>query len=126
MSLQPCGTRVFIENLVVEIAVGHERWERYPGRRWPVRVDVEMYTSRTDWTGASMEDVVDYSQVRDYLTTWPERPHVELLETLAEDLLQFCFRDGKVSMVRVRIAKPNLYASGTVAGIEVCRDRVTK
>ena len=123
MSSQGSGTRVFLSDVVVEIAVGHDEWEKCTGKKWPVRVDVEMFLVRAHWQGVTMKDIVDYTRVREYLDTWPARPHVELLEILAEDLIQFCFEDRQVSWVRVRLTKPNLFANDAVAGVEICRDR---
>jgi dihydroneopterin aldolase len=116
-------TRIFLENIVVEIAIGFGDWEKAPGKKWPVRIDVEMTTARTAWQGVSIDEIVDYGRVHGYLQALSTRPHVEFMETVAEDILDFCLQDEKVSSARVRIAKPHLYPNEALAGIELRRHR---
>jgi dihydroneopterin aldolase len=120
--IQPPYTRIFLDNVVVPVHVGVWDWEKSPERQWPLTVSVELYTRRTEWDGAVVTDVVDYSKVYDYLQTWRSRPHVELLETLAEDLLRACFADSQVCACRVSLTKTQLYPDAH-AGVEIFRVR---
>ncbi|HEX6014644.1 MAG TPA: dihydroneopterin aldolase, partial [Geminicoccaceae bacterium] len=67
-----------------------------------VSVDVELYRRQGRFAGRSIADCLDYDRIFDHLTTsWPQRPHIDLLEQLAEDLVQFCLEDARVEACRV-------------------------
>jgi FolB domain-containing protein len=89
-----------------------------------VSVDVELYRHHGRFVGASLADCLDYDRVFRHLTeTWPQRPHTELLEELAEELVRFCLIDQRVEACRVVIRKPEIYAGRAVPEITVYRLR---
>jgi dihydroneopterin aldolase len=51
--------------------------------------------------------------------------HIHLLETLAEQIINFCFRDIRVQKVRARLEKSGIFPAAAGAGIEVSRTRPT-
>jgi dihydroneopterin aldolase len=86
--------------------------------------DVELYRCQGRFAGRSIADCLDYDRVFDHLATaWPQRPHTELLEQLAEDLVQFCLADERVEACRVVVRKPEAYAGRAVPEITVFRCR---
>ena len=90
----------------------------------PVRVDVELYRHAGRFTGAGLADCLDYDRVYRWLVeTWPGRPHVELIEALAEELVEKCLEEPRVEACRVVIRKPLAYAGRGVPEIEVYRRR---
>ena len=117
ISLFPAGyvaSRVI--GMTVDVPVGLHPWERHPERPNRLSVDVEMFAAPGD-------GIVDYDPVRDLVRSWAGRPHVEWLETLAEELLAACFADARVMAVRVRLMKRTIFAEAEGAGIEVFRTR---
>ncbi|MFL1461699.1 dihydroneopterin aldolase [Roseococcus sp. DSY-14] len=120
MTLFPRGyvaSRVL--GMEVEVAIGLHPWERHPERPNRLRVDAEMFVPADALGGA----IVDYDGVRNLVRGWRGRPHVEVLETLAEELLAECFRDGRVAAARVAITKTQIFPEASGAGIEVFRPR---
>jgi dihydroneopterin aldolase len=118
-------TRVFLDEVLVEVSIGYTEWEKFPGKRWPLSVSVELYTQKAYWPEPHLSRLIDYSPVYDYIQSWSGRPHVEYLETLAEDLIEFCFRDEKVDACRVRLRKPQIFVHAAGAGIEIFRWRAS-
>jgi dihydroneopterin aldolase len=105
-----------------EVAIGLHPWERHPERPNRLRVDVEMFVPAST-VSATAAGIVDYDPVRDLVRGWRGRPHVEFLETLAEELLAECFRDGRVAAARVVLTKTQIFPEAAGAGIEVFRRR---
>lgn len=123
MSLFPQGyvsSRVL--GIETELAIGLHPWERHPERPNRLRVDVEMFVP-VDAVEASGSGIVDYDPVRDLVRGWRGRPHVEFLETLAEEVLAECFRDPRVAAARVALTKTQIFPEAAGAGIEVFRRR---
>ena len=115
--------RVLLKDIVIEAHVGITDWERTPGKRQRLLVDVDM--RRPEWGVAkTVDDCIDYDRVFAHVTRiWPDRLHTDLLETLADELLEFCFQDPKVMWCRIRIRKPDVYNGRAVPMIEVARGR---
>lgn len=106
----------------LELSVGIHPWERHGERPNRMRVDVEMFVP-VDAVSASGSGIVDYDGVRNLVRAWRGRPHVEFLETLAEELLAEAFRDARVAAARVAITKTQIFPEAAGAGIEVFRPR---
>lgn len=112
---------VGLENLELEMHVGTYDEER--GRTQKVRVALMMYRTHGAHRG-DLADCLDYDRVYQHLTTtWPGRPHTDLLEELAEDLLAFCFQDPRVEACRVRLTKPEAFGGRADPVVEVHRQR---
>ncbi len=108
-----------VTGMQVEVAIGLHPWERHPERPNRLRVDAEMFVPADALGGA----IVDYDGVRNLVRGWRGRPHVEVLETLADELLAECFRDARVMAARVAITKTQIFPEAGGAGIEVFRPR---
>jgi dihydroneopterin aldolase len=110
-----------LDRLEVEVALGLHPWERHPERPTRLWVDVRLYAFAPP--PAQTQPLIDYDRVRDYVRTWEKRPHTPLLETLAEELIAYCFEDTHVDAVRVRLTKPDIFNEARGAGIELFRRR---
>ncbi|HEX2752396.1 MAG TPA: dihydroneopterin aldolase [Alphaproteobacteria bacterium] len=113
-----------LTGLEIEMAVGIAPWEKTGGKTQRLVIDVDMYRMEGAFTGQSIDDCIDYSAVYDYVTqNWPSRPHTDLLETLLEELVAFCFRDTRIAACRVAIAKPHVFNGRAVPKVEFFRKR---
>jgi dihydroneopterin aldolase len=105
--------------------IGVADWERAPDCRQTVLVDIDMWAASGTFKDASLDDCMDYARIYEYLTReWPSRPHTDLLETLAEELVGFCFADEKVRACRVTLRKPDVFKGRAVPAVTFYRTRV--
>lgn len=115
---------VSLSDIEVEAEVGIADWERTPGKSQRLIVDVEMAAELDGFKGTSIGDCFDYDRIYRYVTgDWCRQPHTDLLETLAESLVQFCLEDQRVEACRVRIRKPHVYNGRAVPVVEFVRFR---
>ena len=70
-------------------------------------------------------DVVDYDSliVQPILKKWPLRAHTQLIEKLAEDAIELCFKDYRVMGAEVSITKTQAYSTGTNPVVSLRRHR---
>ncbi len=116
--------RVMLRDVATEVRLGLHPWERHPEKKQRVIVNVELFAHQDGpFTGDGVEAVLDYDSIREELRRWPERDHTELLETLVEDLIAVCLRDGRVEACRVSVVKPDIFNEAGGAGIEIYRLR---
>ena len=117
--------RVALEDVTVELQVGIEQWERVSGKAQRLLVTVEMFRHRDAFTGTSVAECIDYDRVHRHIADhWTVvRPHVDLLESLLEELVTVCFEDARIEACRVAIRKPHVYNGRAVPLVEVYRLR---
>jgi dihydroneopterin aldolase len=110
--------RVFLRGLHTEAKLGLHPWERHDERPTRLIVNVEMLAPAEGAT-----PFIDYDGVRDAVRAWPARPHTDLLETLAEELVALCFAIPAVRACRVSVEKPDIFNEADGAGVELFRVR---
>lgn len=119
----PDGIRkVFIKDLVGACALGIHRHEK--GTRQRVRVNLELSVIDTGPPpGDHIGQVVCYEDVAGGIRKLFDGPHINLIETLAEKIAELCFEDERVTAVRVRVDKLDVFPDAESAGIEISRIR---
>lgn len=110
--------RVVLTDVTVEMGIGLHPWERHPERPTRLKVNVEMFAA---WPLPEGVGFIDYDKVRDHIRGWRGRDHVELLETLVEELIEACFALPAVEACRVRVEKPDVFPEAAAAGVEIFR-----
>lgn len=109
--------RIFVRDLILEIAIGAYASER--GRLQRVRFTVEADLSGTGRPTRDMRDIVSYDLITDAIGQLTRAGHVEFVETLAEAIAGRVLAHPRVTLVRVRVEKLDL-GPGSV-GVELVR-----
>jgi len=125
LAREPDLIHVFLKDCRVELSVGYHPAERLKTQLLIVDLEVEAaLPHRYQDTGEnSLDRVIDYERFHDFiLNQLPKLGHIPLLETVAEQIIGFCFEDRRIQKVAVRIEKPQCFA-GALPGIEVRRTR---
>ncbi len=123
-------TRIFVRDLVVEMAIGayaseHGRTQRV---RFSVEADlddprVRAQDTRQQASGdQDMRDVVSYDLLSDAIRQVAARAHVEFVETLAEAIAERVLVHRRIRALTVTVEKLDL-GPGSV-GVEIWRKRV--
>jgi dihydroneopterin aldolase len=121
---------MFIRDLVLEASIGVHAHEHAARQR--VRINLDLAVAE-DPAGGGMSRpavgrdelarVVDYEAIVNRVRAIVRAGHVQLVETLAERLAETCLDDARVSAVRVRVEKLDVFADAAAAGVEVERRR---
>ena len=118
--------RVVLRDVEVQASVGLHPWERFRERPTRLIVNVEMLAAAAGPVdGGGAAGIIDYDRVRSFIVTWPARPHVDLLETLVEELVAECFKIEPVQACRVSVMKPDIFNDAAAVGVEVFRVRAS-
>ena len=118
------GTRhVFIDQLTLMVRIGVHPHELEDPQ--PILVSLDMQVSETPDEAAAdkITSVVCYEEIVKRLEALCGRKHVNLLETLAEKIVDAAFADPRVLVVRARLDKPEAFANARSVGITVERRR---
>ena len=111
--------RMFIRDLVVDCRIGIHRHEQAAGQR--VRINVDLTIGEDRPVDDSIANVVDYDGVIAGIKAIIDAGHINLVETLAERIGDFCVADPRVLSARVRVEKLEAVAEAASAGVEIER-----
>jgi 7,8-dihydroneopterin aldolase/epimerase/oxygenase len=113
---------VKLNNVIVECRCGVHPWEKYPERPNRLSINVTLFATlnrrRLEQFG-----YINYDHIRDFLKTFPSRPHTDLLEILLDEIVDKCFADERVDACRVSVMKLDIFNETEAAGVEVYRTR---
>ncbi|MER2519133.1 MAG: dihydroneopterin aldolase [Bdellovibrionales bacterium] len=117
----------FVRDCRLTLSIGvleHERQKPQPVIAH-IEVESELQETFRDPADSGLSRVIDYSAIHYFLThDIPAMGHICLLETLADLIIDYCFRDPRAQQVTVRLEKPNALPDA-IGGIELCRRRKT-
>ncbi len=111
--------RLFLHDHVVEMNIGAHAFEKQAPQRVVINVELFVPLAVSTPTSDRLHEVVDYDFVREAVARRIARGHVELQETLCDDLLAELLAHPGVRAARVASAKPDVYADCASVGCEV-------
>jgi (5-formylfuran-3-yl)methyl phosphate synthase len=109
--------KIFVRDFVLPVQIGAYSFEH--GKSQNVRFDVTADVLRVTRNPEDMRHVVSYDLIMDGIRAIVARGHVELAETLAEQVASFILENPRVTRVMVRAEKLELGAGGV--GVEIER-----
>ena len=113
---------VFIRDLVLSCSIGVHRQERIGTQRVRINVDLAVRESGGP-INDDLANVVCYEAVADGIRAIVARGHVNLVETLAEEIASLCLEDLRILSARVRIEKLDVFTDAKSVGVEIERIR---
>lgn len=108
----------FVEDLEVVMSIGICDHERAAGFKQRVLVSVKLFRNQARLQAQNIEDCLNYAELHDYIAAWADRDHVDLLETLAEELVEKSLSDPRIDACWVRVAKPDIFEDSNAVGVE--------
>jgi dihydroneopterin aldolase len=117
-SLHDCR-RLFLRNYEVFIDIGVHDFEKQGAQRVVINVDLYVLLAESTPRADALEEVVDYDFIRRSIGERVGRGHIQLQETLCDDLLAGMLAHPKVKAARVSTEKPDVYPDCEAVGCEV-------
>ncbi len=114
-------TRVLINDLVLLASLGVHPHEQKKQQR--IRINVDLMVQVTPSSGDELKNVVCYESIVESIKGLTDNGHVNLVETLAEQIADTCLEDQRVVSAKVRVEKPDAIREAASVGIEIERKR---
>ena len=111
--------RMFIHDLTLDCWIGIHHHERDAKQR--VRIKIDLTVRDLVPVEDSIANVIDYDHLIDGIEAIVESGHINLVETLADLIGDFCMADQRVTRARIRVEKLDALAQAASAGIEIER-----
>jgi dihydroneopterin aldolase len=111
--------RLFLRNHEIAVHIGVHDFEHQAPQRIRFNVDLYVPLALSTPSADQLDEVVDYDFIRHTIAQRVARGHIELQETLADDLLREMLAHPKVRAARVSTEKPDVYPDCEAVGVEV-------
>ena len=111
--------RMFIHDLTLDCWIGIHHHERDAKQR--VRINIDLTVRDLVPVEDSIANVIDYDHLIAGIEAIVESGHINLVETLADLIGDFCMADQRVTRARIKVEKLDALAQAASAGIEIER-----
>ena len=113
---------VFIRDLTLPALIGVYSHEKENPQ--PIRINLDLAVKENVTANKDrLADVVSYEEIADGVRNLIASGHVNLVETLAQQIADMCFSHQRVQTVRVRVEKLAVFEDAVSAGVEIERHR---
>jgi dihydroneopterin aldolase len=113
--------RIFLRNHTVDVCIGAHDFEKTQAQRVVFNVELFVPYAVSTPQADDLAEVVDYDFVREAIAARISQGHVELQETLCDDLAAQMLAHPRVQAVRLSSNKPDVYPDCEAVGVEVFR-----
>jgi len=111
---------VFIRDMVVDCSIGIYTHEKEHEQR--VRINLDLAVGEGErFINDDIQNVISYEDIAKGIETIIEVGHINLVETLAENIEKMCLEDKRVFSARVSVEKLDIIASAESVGVEIER-----
>jgi dihydroneopterin aldolase len=111
--------RLFLRNFVVPANIGIHDFEKAGAQRMVINVDLFVSLADSQPAHDKITDVLDYDFIRESVMGRIKQGHINLQETLVDDIARLMLAHPKVRAVRVSTEKPDVYPDCDAVGVEV-------
>ena len=115
--------RLFLRDYVVPVRIGAHDFEKTAPQRLVFNVELFVPFAASTPRADQLSEVVDYDFVRQVIAARVQQGHVELQETLCDDLVAQLLAHRGVQAVRLSTCKPDVYPDCAGVGVEVFRSK---
>ena len=113
--------RMVLKNYEINMNIGVHDFEKRGEQRVIVNIDVYVPLENSTPTRDQLSEVVDYDFMRDTIARIISRGHIQLQETLCDEIARGMLEHPLVLATRVATEKPDVYPDCDGVGVEVFR-----
>lgn len=111
--------RLFLRNYNVMSNIGVHDFEKISEQRVLFNVELFIPLSNSTPTNDELVEVVDYDFIRETIKARVSKGHIQLQETLCDEIAHSLLKHPKVKAVLVSTEKPDVYPDCESVGVEV-------
>jgi dihydroneopterin aldolase len=111
--------RLFLRNYNIMSNIGVHDFEKISEQRVLFNVELFIPLLNSTPTQDELDEVVDYDFIRETIKTRVGKGHVQLQETLCDEIAHLLLKHPKVRAVLISTEKPDVYPDCESVGVEV-------
>ncbi len=118
----PKTYKILINNLSLNASIGIHDFEKK--KRQKISISLEIIVKDNIYiTNHNIENFVSYEFIVNDIKKLISRGHIELLETLSEEIFAMCFKDDRIFSIKLTLEKLEVFKEANSVGIEVFRTK---
>jgi FolB domain-containing protein len=114
--------QIFLQQLIIPARIGVLAHEKASAQNISLDITLNIDT-RTATSSDCLADTLDYAALAQDIAAHCLSQHVELVETLAQQIADICLRDQRVQRVSLTLAKPEALANAASVGVRITREQ---
>jgi dihydroneopterin aldolase len=118
----PSYYRIRVTDLVLQARIGVYEHERNGPQRVRINLDLKVAESTVP-LGDDIANVLSYEDIVNGVRAIIGRGHINLVETLAEEIASLCLTDPRVAHARIAVDKLDVMPDAAAVGVEIERAR---
>ena len=115
--------KVIIKDLILNISVGIHKFEKIKKQR--VKFNIEILTNPfVSPNNKDLSSILNYEEVVNKIEKLTNLKHHELLEDLAENILNLIFENHLVKKITIKLEKIDILKKTKSVGIEISKSKI--
>ena len=115
--------KVLIKDLILNISVGIHKFEKIKKQR--VKFNIEILTNPfVSPNNKDLSSILNYEEVVNKIEKLTSLKHHELLEDLAENILNLIFENHLVKKITIKLEKIDILKKTKSVGIEISKSKI--
>jgi dihydroneopterin aldolase len=111
--------KLFLRDFAIQARIGIHDFELAAPQRLLINIDLYVPLADSQTAQDHITNVVDYDFIRGVVRTRLAQGHIQLQETLCDDVLATLLQHPSVHAARVSSCKPDVYPDCAAVGVEV-------
>lgn len=112
---------VFVRDLVLNCFIGVYDFEHDAKQRVRINLDLAVFEGDVTIVADDIQNVVCYEEITNAVRAVCDNGHINLVETMAEEIAIVCLDRAQVRSVRVRVEKLDVFEDASSVGVEIER-----
>ena len=114
--------KILIKSLILNASIGIHEFEKKKKQKISISLEIDA-KDNISYVNHKIENFVSYEFIVKDIKKLINKGHVELLETLGENIFEICFNDPRIQKVKVKLEKLEVFSEADSVGIEVQRTK---
>ena len=116
--------RILVRDLVLPCRIGVYEHEKQAPQR--VRINVQLLVEREVADSDELGDVLNYETIVEGIRALTRGRHIELVESLAEQVMDICLASPRALAARIGVEKLDVFADAESVGVVLRRRRAAR
>ena len=118
----PKTYKIMVKNLTLDASIGIHNFEKKKTQKISISLEI-IVNDDISFTDHKIENFVSYEFIVNDIKKLISGGHIELLETLSEEIFSICFKDDRILSIKITLEKLEVFKETNSVGIEVLRTK---
>lgn len=115
-------TKIIVKNMVLDMSIGVHDFEKQEKQAVIVSVETTV-ANNPHWRKDLIDNTLNYESIVSAIKHIANRGHINLVETYAEYIADFCLSDPMIQGVKVCVEKPDIFEFADSVAVEIFRTK---